>query len=283
MDSTTLDLIAKVYSSRGPLLNKINLLSPWHAIYRHRTESIIESIIDPGFKVIDMACGTGILANKIASKVNHITLVDALPCMLNIAKESITKSGCIHKANFYQGFVEDISKIVPDRGYSMATITQAANFLNCPDDIFRAASNLLADDGILYLDIDNPLRWSIIEALSGNIENAIHIIKNNEDVEKNIVGTNYYFHSNKKIMDAAREFQFSVVERRGVGYAAPMLHAYNQSSDFLDIRLLDDRSAFYLAPTNLDRLLALEILLEKTSPIESAGWTCYVLKKKSNQ
>jgi SAM-dependent methyltransferase len=66
--------------------------SPWrNSTYTGELINRLE--LRPGYSVLDVACGTGVLAIPLAARVHRVTALDISPLMLEILQQRILKSG----------------------------------------------------------------------------------------------------------------------------------------------------------------------------------------------
>lgn len=272
MEDLQLQLLTGVYDRRAPLLNRINQVAPWLAIHRERTIARLIELIHSGSQVLDLACGTGILASRYAHLASCTTLVDCLPKMLEIARQTLEELRPEAKLNYVLSSIASLKQTFTTREFDLVLLTQALNFVREPADVFALARSCLKDTGTLYIDIDTPLRWIAIEALSGHLENALQIAQLHTDHARHIVGTNYFFHTRDELVHAAEQHGLRLAREVGICHVSCLLHIFNQSSDFLEEDTLDPKARRFLNPTMLSKLLELEKLLETSQPAQAGGW-----------
>ena len=271
------NLLERVYRSRAPLLDGINRVAPWHAIYRWRTLELLSPFLTSTTRVLDLAAGTGIFGLEVARRVNSLTLLDVLPGMLDTARVNFEAAGLLpdgHGIRFLQHDLTSDDDNDPQI-YDLIILTQALNFIAPLDKAFRYAARHLAPDGVFYFDIDTAFRWAVIEALSMRPENALEIAENKRDRDRRIVGTNYFFHDRAQIELALEENGLRATRIQGLCYVSPFVHVFNPSADFLDRDCLDPRAATFLDAGPLSDLRRLDSVFEKQLPPEAAGWMSF--------
>jgi len=272
MHESQVDLLNQVYQARAPLLDEINKTAPWHAIHRERTMFRLTELIHPSSKVLDLACGTGILARRYLPLASYVVLVDLLPCMLDLAKSNLASLCQNSTVSFVQAELANLPASVTEHKYDLILMTQALNFLDDPATVFEIASECLAPKGCLYVDMDTAYRWIVIEALSGHLANATTIALEAQDRAKNIVGTNYYFHKVDTLVGTAASYGLRLVRNAGICHVSSLIHIFNQSSDFLLEEVLEEKAKPFLDRNILNRLLELDAMVEHLFPPEAAGW-----------
>jgi ubiquinone/menaquinone biosynthesis C-methylase UbiE len=278
-----LDGLRRVYQQRAPMLGEINQVAPWHAIYRRRTLELLWPFLTPATRVLDLASGTGIFAHQIADKVKTLTLLDALPLMLDLSRATFAATGLLDngpEVRFVQHDIES-NDTVTLGPHDLILLTQAMNFISQPHKLFAFVERHLSPTGMFHFDIDTAFRWSVIEALSGRVGNALEIALKGQDSERMIVGTDYFFYGREAIMHSLSQAGLAVQNVRGLCYVSPFLHVFNVSADFLNPDHLNPSAAPFLDAANLNTLQQLDEAFESTLPPEAAGWMAFQVRRKS--
>lgn len=117
----------------------------WDAdLIRH--DDVIAKILDgagvkPGVKVLDVACGTGVLIpDYLARKVESVTGVDIAPEMIRIASEKFPQEN----VRFLCGDVEELE---PEERYDCVVVYNAFPHFPEPERLIRSLTNCLAPGG----------------------------------------------------------------------------------------------------------------------------------------
>lgn len=263
------------------MLDEINKVSPWHAIYRRRTLELLSPFFTPTTRMLDLAAGTGIFGREAAPRVNSLTLVDALPAMLDAARANFEAAGLLPDGHAITFERQDVTADDTDdpRLYDLIILTQALNFIAPLQSLFRYVARHLAPSGLFYFDIDTAFRWAVIEALSMRPENALQIAENKRDKERRIVGADYFFYDRTVIQQALGAAGLSATKIRGLCYVSPFIHVFNASADFLERDRLDPRAAIFLDSGPLADLQRLDRAFEETLPPEAAGWMSFEVRR----
>jgi ubiquinone/menaquinone biosynthesis C-methylase UbiE len=272
--------LADIYEKRGPLLEQINRVAPWHAIYRQKTLANIQAEIHCKGHILDLACGTGIFAKELAPFAQKLTLIDCLPSMLEIAKKTIAEVKGNRTINFIAADIGSSNEKFTIDQCDLVILTQALNFFSDLRPIFSLAAKCLKTNGIFYLDTDTQFRWAIIEALTGHLDNALEIVTKGFDSARNIVGADYTFHTTNQILETAKEAGFILKSTGGICHISCLVHIFNQSADFLNPNDLDDRASVFLSKDALEKLSRLDTHLEGFLPPEVGGWSTFTFIRK---
>lgn len=120
----------------------------------HATEVVAAAALGPGERVLDIACGTGVVARLAAEAVGptgRVAGIDMLPGMLEVAR-SITPHG--ESIDWYEATAEKLP--LPDDSFDVA-ICQLALMI-FPDRLaaLREMRRVLAPGGRVVINVDGP-------------------------------------------------------------------------------------------------------------------------------
>ena len=195
-------LLEKSYEDRSHQLDDINKVSPWHRIHRIKTNKLINELLPKSkIKILDAGGGTGISTLNLIKKGHDVVFVDILPEMIEIAKKRFKYDNI----EIIQGNLEDLL-FLEESSFDLVICTQVLNFCRNIENVFNGFYKLLKPNGRLLADIDNPYRWSLIEALSGHLDNALEIARNLNDKDRNIVGAGYFFRHRDQILHSLKDW-----------------------------------------------------------------------------
>lgn len=269
--------LKSVYRERSKIYDALSGVSPWHRLYRERTEKeIVRALAKRSFplRILDAGGGTGLTALWLAQMGHEVVLVDAVAEMLDSAREKAKET----PFRIYSGDLANLNFLEAE-SFDAIVCTQVLNFCPDPGAVFRSFYRVLRGGGVALADIDTAFRWSLIEALSGHIENAVAIAEG-RDRERNIVGADYYFHSKRDLFRTIESTGFRVEDSWGVAYVAPYIHLYATSKDFIDPQDLPEKAKYFAKEENLARLRDLENLLSGGAlPDEAAGYLQFTIAK----
>ncbi len=268
--------LVEAYVTRARLLDAINKASPWHLLHRTLTKEHLSTLVPSG-KVLDLAAGTGLMSRHLVERGCKVTMVDALEEMCHLALDAVP----IEHKNNVEVICSDACtfRYAASEVFDTVICTQALNFVEETQPFFKTAWQALKPGGVFYLDVDNYFRWIVIEALAGHFTNVRSIVDSGIDVEKNIVGAEYYFHSLDTLVSNAENAGFSLERTFGLLFATPFLHLFSPSIDFLQPEKLPASVQKLLEPSSLSELLDVERHLSEVLPIEMAGYQVLILRK----
>lgn len=79
--------------------------------------------VGPDDRVLDLACGPGIVATRLAASGAHVTGLDLTPRMLDLARERAEAAGCADRCEFVEGRMDAVDA---DRGAFTVTVSRYA-------------------------------------------------------------------------------------------------------------------------------------------------------------
>lgn len=151
----------------------------WHNIeyksYRQIADQICENIKDDT-KILEVACGTGILTNEITKRYDNLdyTALDYAENMLNICHSKKIN------AKFEMGDATNLN--YPDNYFDIVIIANALHIAENPEKIVSEIKRCLKDDGLLYAPnflaphkFTERFLMSIIKKFGYNVHNGFDI------------------------------------------------------------------------------------------------------------
>jgi len=130
----------------------------------------VTTMISPGEKVIDIACGTGALSLAIANRVSHVTGIDLSEDMIFTARRMAARRR-LENVNFELLDATDLS-CYPDRSFDTAVSTMAMHQFD-PETGLRVLTEMRRIAGrIIIADYRCPMRPGPAAWLARMIERA---------------------------------------------------------------------------------------------------------------
>lgn len=113
--------------------------------------------LSPGMRVLDIACGTGIVARVIAERLGDgatIVGLDMNPAMIAVAEQAASSEG--HSIRWEVGTADALP--FPDGSFDLVTIQQALQFFPDQPAALRECARVLTPGGMLAISI-----WSSLD------------------------------------------------------------------------------------------------------------------------
>ncbi len=118
------------------------------------TELVETALLGPGERVLDVACGTGVVARLAADQVGaagHVTALDVNPGMLAVAR-SVSSQAAIE---WREGAAEDMQ--LPDAAYDAALCQMGLQFFADKGAALGELYRVLAPGGRLVVNVPGPM------------------------------------------------------------------------------------------------------------------------------
>ena len=119
-----------------------------------RPELLDTARLRPGERVLDMACGTGVVARLAAEQIGaagHVTALDVNPGMLAVARSVSRRAGI----EWREGIAEDTQ--LPDRTYDAALCQMGLQFFADRGAAVGELFRVLAPGGPLVANVPGPM------------------------------------------------------------------------------------------------------------------------------
>ena len=136
-----------------------------HQINPLRINFIKERTTLAGKKVLDIGCGGGLLAEVLSDLGAIVTAIDASEKTINVAKAHAKKVGS--NVNYIKASLEEFSKIEPKAKFDVITCLEMLEHVPDPLQILKKCSDLLNQDGDLFLSTINRNPRSYLFAIIG--------------------------------------------------------------------------------------------------------------------
>jgi S-adenosylmethionine-dependent methyltransferase len=95
--------------------------------------------------VLDVGCGTGTIAVRLARLGVHVTLLDESLPMLDIAKGAADEAGITQNVTLKNGDVSQLSGLFRDRSFDVILCHNILEYVDDPCAVLRSAARLLRD------------------------------------------------------------------------------------------------------------------------------------------
>ncbi|MGC1978485.1 MAG: methyltransferase domain-containing protein [Candidatus Sulfotelmatobacter sp.] len=100
---------------------------------------------NPSLCALDLGCGTGATAVRVARLGVHVTLLDSSAAMLDIATREIRKAGVTDKVVLQQGDASQLAKLFPARSFGLILGHNMLEYCDDPVAVLRGAACALRD------------------------------------------------------------------------------------------------------------------------------------------
>ena len=99
----------------------------------------------PSLRALDLGCGTGATAVRLARLGIHVTLLDSSPAMLDIAKRSAQEAGLTDQIVVQHGDANQLADMLPARSFDVILCHNILEYCDDPGAVLRGAVRALRD------------------------------------------------------------------------------------------------------------------------------------------
>lgn len=104
---------------------------------------------NPSLCALDLGCGTGATAVRLARLGIQVTLLDSSPAMLDIAKRAAREAGVTDKVALQHGDVTELTNLFPIRSFDVVLCHNTLEFCDDPGAVLRGAARALRDSSAI--------------------------------------------------------------------------------------------------------------------------------------
>ncbi|HEV2728462.1 MAG TPA: methyltransferase domain-containing protein, partial [Terriglobales bacterium] len=100
-------------------------------------------------RALDLGCGTGVIAVRLARLGLHVTLLDSSPAMLDIAKRAAQEAGVTDKIELNQGDAAQLAKLLHAESFDVILCHNILEYVDDPCAVLRSAARALRDSAAI--------------------------------------------------------------------------------------------------------------------------------------
>ena len=194
---------------------------------------------------LDVGCGTGATAVRLAQLGIHVTLLDSSPAMLDIAQRAAREAGVTEKVELKHGDVAQLANLFHAASFDVILCHNVLEYLDDPIAVLRGAARALRDSSsILSILVRNRAGEVFKAAIQGG---DLAVAENNLTAEwgqESLYGGRVRLFTSESLQAMLKAASLAVVAERGVRILA----------DYLPSRI--SRSAEYPRILELERKLS---------------------------
>jgi SAM-dependent methyltransferase len=103
----------------------------------------------PSLCALDLGCGTGATAVRLARLGVHVTLLDSSAAMLDIAKGAAREAGVTDKVVLQHGDASQLANLFPTRSFDVILCHNILEYCDDPGAVLRGAARALRDSSAI--------------------------------------------------------------------------------------------------------------------------------------
>jgi S-adenosylmethionine-dependent methyltransferase len=198
----------------------------------------------PSGSALDLGCGTGATAVRLARLGMHVTLLDSAPAMLNIAKHAAHEAGLTDKVALKHGDATQLANLFQARSFDVILCHNILEYCEDAVAVLRGAARALRDSSaILSILVRNQAGEVLKAALQAGDLTAAEKALTTEWGQESLYGGRVRQFASDSLRAMLTEASLDIIAWRGVRVVA----------DYLPPRI--SRSAEYQRIFELERKL----------------------------
>src|SRR6202008_4262354 len=123
---------------------------------------------------LDVGCGTGATAIRLARLGLHVTLLDSSPAMLEIAKYGALEAGLTEKIAMIHGEASQLANLFPGGSFDVILCHNVLEYVENPDSVLCGAAGALRDSSAILSILVRKQAGEVLKAAiqAGNLATA---------------------------------------------------------------------------------------------------------------
>ncbi len=197
----------------------------------------------PPLRALDLGCGTGETAVRLARLGIHVTLLDSSPAMLEIAKRTAREAGVTDKVVLRHGDVTQLANLFQNRSFDVVLCHNVLEYLDEPGAVLRGAARALRDSSAIFSVLVRNQAGEVFKAAiqAGDLAMA----ENNltaEWAQESLYGGRVRLFSSNNLQAMLNAASLAVIATRGVRVLADYLPPrVSRSADYERIFELEQK------------------------------------------
>jgi S-adenosylmethionine-dependent methyltransferase len=194
-------------------------------------------------RALDLGCGTGVTAIRLARLGIHVTLLDSSPAMLDIAKRTAQEARVTDKIALQHGDVIQLADLFPTRSFDVILCHNILEYCDDPAAVLRGAARVLRDSSALLSVVVRNRAGDVLKAAiqAGDLVAA----KNGLTAEwghESLYGGRVRLFTPDSLRAMLTEASLSAIAERGVRVLADYLPPrVSRSADYEQIFALEQK------------------------------------------
>ena len=112
-------------------------------------QDFLPPLAQPSLCALDVGCGTGATAVRLAQLGIHVTLLDSSPAMLDIAKRAAGEAGVADKVVLQRGDATQLANLFHTRSFDVILCHNILEYCEDPGAVLRGAARVLRDSSAI--------------------------------------------------------------------------------------------------------------------------------------
>lgn len=175
-------------------------------------------------RALDIGCGTGSTAIRLARLGTHVTLLDSSPSMLSIAERSALEAGVCDKITLKAGDAARLENTFPSGSFDLILCHNVLEYVDDPAALMCEARRLLRNSSSLISVLVRNQAGEVLKAAvqSGDLVAAGNALTS-EWAQESLYGGKVRLFTLEKVRELLKAASFRVIAERGVRVIADYL------------------------------------------------------------
>jgi S-adenosylmethionine-dependent methyltransferase len=200
---------------------------------------------------LDLGCGTGAAAVRLAGLGIRVTLLDSSPTMLALAERAVADARVSDKIRIKHGDVAQLAEIFQAASFDIILCHNLLEYVDDPRAVLRSAARTMRDSTAILSVLARNRAGEVLKAAfqTGDLDAAEHTLTA-DWVEESLYGGRVRLFTPEALEATLKDASFTTKARRGVRVIADYLPArISRSADYERIfameRKLGERPEFF--------------------------------------
>ena len=179
---------------------------------------------DDSIRALDLGCGTGATAVRLAQLGLHVTLLDYSPAMLDIAQRAARDAVVIDQVAFKPGDVMGLSSLFKARTFDVIVCHNLLEYVDDPVAVLCGAAGLLRDSSAVLSIVVRSYAGEVLKAAiqTGDLSAANDALSS-EWGKESLYGGKVRLFTLDRIRDLMKAASLRIIAERGVRIIADYL------------------------------------------------------------
>jgi S-adenosylmethionine-dependent methyltransferase len=175
-------------------------------------------------RALDLGCGTGGTAIRLARLGIHVTAVDCSAAMLDIARRAALEGGVAEKIVVQHGEAAQLARLFPARSFDVILCHNILEYVDDPEAVLRDAARALRDSSGVVSVLVRTQAGEVLKAAirAGDLDEAENALMA-EWGEESLYGGRVRLFSNDYMRGMLKAASLTLIAERGVRVVADYL------------------------------------------------------------
>ncbi|HKM67620.1 MAG TPA: methyltransferase domain-containing protein [Candidatus Acidoferrum sp.] len=192
-------------------------------------------------RALDLGCGTGATAVRLAQLGVHVTLLDSSPAMLNMAKRTAQEAGVTDKVVLQNGDATQLASFFHTRSFDVILCHNVLEYLDDPGVVLRGAVRLMRGSSAILSVLVRSQTGEVLKSVlqTGDLAAAEHKLTA-EWGQESLYGGRVRLFTSEALEAILKNAPLTINVRRGVRVIADYLPAHiSRSAEYERIFALE--------------------------------------------